>query len=60
MKKEKKEKKLKLTVVEYDDVLRLIQACTRYEQALADGNVTAETGRRFMRDIIKNFKGYLG
>lgn len=61
MSKEKRIKaaKAKAAAIEYDDVLWLIQQCSAYERGLADGTVTAESGRRFMNCIIKQFKYYL-
>lgn len=51
--------KVKKSVVDYDDILWLIQQCTRYEQGLADGIVTSESGRRFMKCVVNKFKYYL-
>lgn len=55
----RKEKEMKSAILEYDDVLWLIQECTCYERHLAYGTVTAETGRRFMKSIINRFKQHL-
>lgn len=57
----KKRMKRSFTVVsvDYNDILWLVQQVSKYDCGLADGVVTAETGRQFMRSIVKQFKKYL-